>query len=80
MRSSHLSSASAFPKTSKYVSSIIIIQLQQLFDTARVFLTVTTEIVSIMMSQPQCPEEIIDGDIMDTTLSTVVTMAMGLIT
>lgn len=50
------------------------------YKTVRIILTDTTEMDLIMMSQPQCPEEIIDGDIMDTMLPAVVTMAMYLIT
>lgn len=33
-----------------------------------------------MTSQPQCPEEIIGGDIMDTMLVNVLTMAVFLVT
>lgn len=50
------------------------------YETAGVSVTVVTEMDSIMMSPPQCHEEIIDDDIMDTMLSSVVTMAVGLIT
>ncbi|TMS04583.1 Thyroid adenoma-associated protein [Larimichthys crocea] len=41
------------------------------YKTVRIILTDTTEMDLIMMSQPQCPEEIIDGDIMDTMLPAV---------
>lgn len=44
------------------------------------FSTVTAETDSIMTSQPQCPEEIIGGDIMDSMLVNVLTMAVFLVT